>query len=238
MNSWLRSACYPRRTFYPLSDGPSMQNHRITKAYFRTCSTCWSRSQPRLYFCIQRLISKHAERSFARLRYRLGGDRPSQTTRHSMSFSRVIEIRRNHRSRRVVSHRWLLQARKPGLKASHLSCAARAIVHTKGIVKVHGVFPSSCGQPASSPALQVRRVSRQDSRTFVTPFVQVGTYPTRNFAQFVSLCFQRSWTLSFTSCVHRLCHGSNSRDAITFQVFFLRYQLQDLSEFCKINPLL
>ena len=25
------SACYPRRTFYPLSDGPSIQNHRITK---------------------------------------------------------------------------------------------------------------------------------------------------------------------------------------------------------------
>src|SRR5262245_46121629 len=24
------SACYPRRTFYPLSDGPSIQNHRIT----------------------------------------------------------------------------------------------------------------------------------------------------------------------------------------------------------------
>ena len=42
--SWLRSACYPRRTFYPLSDGPSIQNHRITKACFRICSTCRSRS--------------------------------------------------------------------------------------------------------------------------------------------------------------------------------------------------
>src|ERR1051326_6531943 len=31
-----------KSTFYPLSDGPSMQNHRITKAYFRICSTCWS----------------------------------------------------------------------------------------------------------------------------------------------------------------------------------------------------
>ncbi len=31
-------------TFYPLSDGPSIQNHRITKTYFRTCSTCGSRS--------------------------------------------------------------------------------------------------------------------------------------------------------------------------------------------------
>lgn len=31
-----RSACYPRSTFYPLSDGPSMRNHRITMLYFRT----------------------------------------------------------------------------------------------------------------------------------------------------------------------------------------------------------
>ena len=28
---------------YPLSDGPSIQNHRITMTYFRTCSTCLSR---------------------------------------------------------------------------------------------------------------------------------------------------------------------------------------------------
>ncbi len=27
MNSWAVSACYPRSTFYPLSDGPSIQNH-------------------------------------------------------------------------------------------------------------------------------------------------------------------------------------------------------------------
>jgi len=33
-----------RRTFYPLSDGPSMRCHRITKPYFRICSTCWSHS--------------------------------------------------------------------------------------------------------------------------------------------------------------------------------------------------
>src|SRR5581483_2642331 len=86
MNSWLRSACYPRRTFYPLSDGPSIQNHRITKACFRICSTCWSRSEPGLCLCTRRLISKQPEPSFARLRYNLGGDRPSQTTRLPLSF--------------------------------------------------------------------------------------------------------------------------------------------------------
>ena len=31
-------------SFYPLSDGPSMRNHRITKSV-RPCSTCRSRSQ-------------------------------------------------------------------------------------------------------------------------------------------------------------------------------------------------
>ena len=89
MNSWLRSACYPRRTFYPLSDGPSMQNHRITRSYFRTCSTCPSRSQAGFCSYTRRTISNRAEPTFERLRYSLGGDRPSQTTRLIMSLSRI-----------------------------------------------------------------------------------------------------------------------------------------------------
>ena len=44
-----RSACYPRSTFYLLSDGPSMQDRRITNADFRPCSTDGSRSQAPLY---------------------------------------------------------------------------------------------------------------------------------------------------------------------------------------------
>jgi hypothetical protein len=87
MNSWVVSACYPRSTFYPLSDGPSIQNHRITKAYFRTCSTCPSRSQAPFYFYTLRAISNRTEGTFALLRYSLGGDRPSQTTHHTLSLS-------------------------------------------------------------------------------------------------------------------------------------------------------
>jgi hypothetical protein len=45
VNSRGGSACYPRGTFYPLSDGPATQNHRITRPCFRTCSTRRSRSQ-------------------------------------------------------------------------------------------------------------------------------------------------------------------------------------------------
>ena len=89
VNSWGVSACYPRRTFYPLSDGPSTQNHRITMTDFRLCSTCQSRSQAGLCHCTQQLISDQLEPTFARLRYSLGGDRPSQTTHHAGSRTRV-----------------------------------------------------------------------------------------------------------------------------------------------------
>jgi hypothetical protein len=85
MSSWGRSACYPRSTFYPLSDGPSMRNHRITMLYFRTCSTCRSCSQAPLYHYALRTITKRAEGTFRSLRYFFGGDHPSQTTHHAMS---------------------------------------------------------------------------------------------------------------------------------------------------------
>ena len=85
VNSWAGSACYPRRTFYPLSDGPSIQNRRITKTYFRTCSTCGSRSQARFCLYTLRPISDRSERTFVLLRYSLGGDRPSQTAHHARS---------------------------------------------------------------------------------------------------------------------------------------------------------
>ena len=78
MDSWGSSACYPRRTFYPLSDGPSTRDHRITMTVFRLCSTCQSRSQAGLCHCTQRPISDRSEPTIARLRYSLGGDRPSQ----------------------------------------------------------------------------------------------------------------------------------------------------------------
>ena len=89
VNSWMRSACYPRRTFYPMSDGPSMRDHRITNTYFRTCSRCLSCSQAPFCVCTRRLVSNQPEGTFACLRYFLGGDRPSQTTHQTLSNDRV-----------------------------------------------------------------------------------------------------------------------------------------------------
>ena len=89
MDSQRRSACYPRRTFYPFSNGPSIRDHWITKSCFRTCSTCMSRSQAPFYFYALLTISIRHEGTFERLRYILGGDHPSQTTHQTMSFARI-----------------------------------------------------------------------------------------------------------------------------------------------------
>ena len=72
-----------------MSDGPSIRNHRITKAYFRTCSIRRSRSQAPFCLYTLRAIADRAEGTFARLRYCLGGDRPSQTTRLPRSPRRI-----------------------------------------------------------------------------------------------------------------------------------------------------
>lgn len=88
VDSWGRSACYPRGSFYPLSDGPPTRNHRITKPDFRPCSTCMCRSQAPFCLCTLRAISDRAEGTFGRLRYILGGDRPSQTAHLTMSGGR------------------------------------------------------------------------------------------------------------------------------------------------------
>ena len=85
VNSWGRSACYPRGSFYPLSDGPPTRYHRITKPDFRPCSTCLCRSQAPFCLCTLRRISNPSEGTFVRLRYSFGGDRPSQTARLSLS---------------------------------------------------------------------------------------------------------------------------------------------------------
>ena len=68
-----------------------MRNHRITKPDFRPCSTCRSRSQAPLCYYTQRLISDQPEGTFERLRYILGGDRPSQTAYQKLFLALLFE---------------------------------------------------------------------------------------------------------------------------------------------------
>ena len=66
-----------------------MPYRRITKPCFRTCSTRRCRSQAPLCLYTLRMIADHAEGTLGRLRYALGGDRPSQTTHLTMSFDLI-----------------------------------------------------------------------------------------------------------------------------------------------------
>ena len=50
---------------------------RITSSDFRPCSTCLSHSQAPLCTYTRHLIANQAEGTFERLRYILGGNRPS-----------------------------------------------------------------------------------------------------------------------------------------------------------------
>src|SRR5438046_10367620 len=53
VNSWARSACYLRSSFYPLSHTPSTRKCGITKPDFRPCSTRLSRRHAP--FCLSTL---------------------------------------------------------------------------------------------------------------------------------------------------------------------------------------
>ena len=68
-----------------MSDGNSILYRRIIWAYFRTCSTCWSRSQAPFYAYARRMVANHAEGTLVLLRYSLGGNRPSQTDPQALS---------------------------------------------------------------------------------------------------------------------------------------------------------
>ncbi len=145
VNSWARSACYPRGSFYPLRHRPSTRSGGITKSDFRPCSRCPARSQAPFCLCTLRVMSIHPEETFARLRYSLGGDRPSQTTRLALSAARLTGRHERQAPARVVFHRCLPLAHKRRLSGSHLSYARCGSSPGQGVVKLHGVFLSCRG---------------------------------------------------------------------------------------------
>ena len=179
VNAWAGSACYPRGSFYPLSYGRSTSGRRITKADFRPCAACLPCSQAPLCLCTRPRVAIPREGTFARLRYLLGGDRPSQTPHQprSPSISGEWAI-----VPRVVFHRRLPGPRKDRFTGSHLSYAVHDRTQWQAGVKLHGVFLSCYGLTASLPSPQFRRAPGRDTAQIVMPFVRVGTYPTRNFA--------------------------------------------------------
>ena len=67
---------------------------------------------------------------------------------------------------------------------------------------MHRVFPSSRRISASARRVQVHRGQEGDSGEVVTPFMHVGTYPTRNFATLGPSELQPPFTGALSLCVN------------------------------------
>ncbi|KAG9455508.1 hypothetical protein H6P81_000016 [Aristolochia fimbriata] len=108
----------------------------------------------------------------------LGGLRPIETVYLRLSLGPVGP---GHKVRILALPEWYLtdgsDPPQGGFFAFHLSCAGKAQSQSQG---------TTC---------LFHRVSLRDSAQIVTPFVRVGTYPTRNF------CYLR--TVIVTAAVHR-----------------------------------
>ena len=157
-NSRAASACYPRGSFYPMSDGLSTQDHRITRTNFRSCSKCLSHSQATLYPYTQPAVSIRREVTFARLRYSLGGDRPSQTARLTVSRNFLLRLEPQHIKGGIptASHYTLtrITLRLPPILyityRSPVSSYSKAPRGLSVLLRVTGVFTSTTISPGLS----------------------------------------------------------------------------------------
>ncbi len=168
------SACYPRRTFYPISDGPSTRNRRITKPCFRICSTCRSRSQAPLCLYTLRAITDRAEGTFGRLRYSFGGDRPSQTAHLTLSLGRIhgtrLEFQQHKGGISRLAPRKLalpLQSLPPILHMHGQNPISGYSKGARGLSvqsRVNGIFTAASISPSSSPRQRPNRYTIRAGR--------------------------------------------------------------------------
>ena len=155
MSSWGRSACYPRSTFYPLSDDPSTRDHRITMPCFRTRSTRWSPGQAPLCHCTLRLITNQPEGTFGSLRYAFGGDHPSQTTHHAVSPVLGLDPRQEKGRISTMAPRFLAKPNRSLRPILHVPCPGTTRSCSKGSrglsvpSRVPGIFTGTTISPSS-----------------------------------------------------------------------------------------
>ena len=87
----------------------------------------------------------------------------------------------------------------------------------QNIVKVHRVFPSSYKIIASSQLIQLRKANIGDSEAVVTPFMQDGIYPPRNFATLGPSGLRPPFTGVYIFCLNKIilpCSTGQVSDSI------------------------
>ncbi len=199
MNSWRRLACYPRGSFYPVSYGLSTQRRRITKSGFPLCSARWPCSQAGLCLCTQRLVSIQPEPTFERLRYLLGGDRPSQTAHLPLSLRGLHHFRLGPRCHQA------------GISPSAPPKLAPGLLRLPAIL--HKCHPNAMTNYSKAPRglFVLLRVTRIFTRTSISPgpsLRQCSTrYAFRAGRNLPDKEFRYLRTVIVTAAVHR---GFNS----------------------------
>ncbi len=184
VNSRGRLACYPRSTFYPLSDGPSTRSRRITRPGFPPCSACRPHSQAPLCPYTQRTVTVRAEGTFGRLRYPLGGCRPSKTAHQALSLPRLHGVRLEPRQDKggispVAPPRLAprLHSLPPIL---HMPCQDPTPGCSKGsrglfvLPRVRGIFTTTPVSPGPSPRQCPSRYAIHAGRNFTLSHVSMG----------------------------------------------------------------
>lgn len=150
-----------------MSDGPSTRCHRITKSNFRSCSRCISRSQAPFCLYTLRTISDRAEGTFERLRYSLGGDRPSQTAQLTVSQDRFHGL-------------WLeFRHHKSGIPRSTPPKLAPRLLSLPPILYIRYQNPMSACSKAPRGLSVLSRVTRIFTSTTISPDPLLRQCPNR-----------------------------------------------------------
>jgi hypothetical protein len=167
VNSWAKLACYPRGSFYPVSHGLSTQRRGITKPDFRLCAARRPCSQAPLCLYTLRLVSIQPEGTLGRLRYPLGGDRPSQTARLPLSRDPLTGRRLGSRHHQAG----ISTVAPPRLTPQFPSLPAI----------LHGSYPNAIASYSKAPRglFVLLRVIRIFTHTSISPGPSLRQCPTR-----------------------------------------------------------
>ena len=172
---------------------------------FRLCSTCRSRSQAPLCQCTLQVISIHLEGTFGRLRYLLGGDRPSQTA-HLAGSSIFVEL-----GPRI---------QKSGISRSTPQTLACLLQSLPPILHISNLSPMPSYSKAPRGLFVLSRVTRIFTGLAISPSPSLrqrsGRYTIRAGRNLPDKGFRYLRTVIVTAAVHRgfgseLCSDKSER---------------------------
>ena len=178
---------------------------------FRLCSTCRSHSQAPLCQCTLQVISIHLEGTFGRLRYLLGGDRPSQTA-HLAGSSIFVELGP--------------KLQKSGISRSTPQTLACLLQSLPPILHIHNPSPMPSYSKAPRGLFVLSRVTRIFTGLAISPSPSLrqrsGRYTIRAGRNLPDKGFRYLRTVIVTAAVHRgfgseLCSQANEPIPLTFR---------------------